>query len=520
MKPKRYLIMPSDGIRLGDAAAGVSDAARATLRAFTERRSLASLSRRTESFVSGVVRAGRRNTGGTAAAPAFKVVASLGEDSVKLVEGSPAMMAALRQQNPGVRVVEENFCRPALAPRVKVPPRPAAPAGAAHVTAGTLLTVEVVRAGTGAPVSGADVIVFRTRTDALQKKTNAAGQAKFSFNGPTASLSRLFVYHEEPGLWGFFKANVTAAGGNAKVKLAALDLSAVDSLRHFHATGQLADGAGVKVGVIDSGADTSHPDLVIAGGANCVPASTRPAGDFGPSGPHGTHVAGTIAARGSAPTGVRGMAPGATLMIYRVFEDGNENSGSSFAVIDAIERAIAEQCDIVNLSLTFEVTDEGVAVALAKARNHGILAVAAAGNDARQPVGFPGSDSNCVAVSAAGRNGLFPVTATETSDVAAPFGLDPKNFIGAFSNAGADLDYTGAGVGVVSSVPGGYAPMSGTSMASPAIAGVAARLLAGNPTILAMPRNAARTDAMRAMLTAAAISLGFTNLFQGAGLSR
>ena len=336
MKTKRYLIMPSDGIRLSDAAAGVSDAARTTLRAFADRRSLASLSRRTESSALGVRSASvmrKAKRGGAAAGavtPALKVVASLGEDSVKLVEGSPEMMAALRQQNPGVRVVEENFCHPALAPRVKVPPRPAARA-AAHVTAGTPLVVEVVRGDTGAPMAGADVIVFRTQADALQTKTNASGKARFSFNGPTSSLSRLFVYHDEPGLWGFFKANVTATGGIAKVKLAPVDLSAVDSLRHFHATGQLTDGTGVKVGVIDSGADTSHPDLAITGGANCVPASTRPAGDFGPSGPHGTHVAGTIAARGSAPTGVRGMAPGVTLMIYRVFEDGNENSGSSFA---------------------------------------------------------------------------------------------------------------------------------------------------------------------------------------------
>src|SRR4029453_8273261 len=95
-----------------------------------------------------------------------------------------------------------------------------------------------------------------------------------------------------------------------EVELAPVDLTATDSLRHFHTIGgSLTVGAGVKVGVIDSGVDATHPDLSVAGGLGCVPGS--PENQFGPSGSHGTHVAGIIAGRGAAPTGMRGIAPGA-----------------------------------------------------------------------------------------------------------------------------------------------------------------------------------------------------------------
>lgn len=523
-----------EGIRLSDAASPArkllamlrpkNQAAVATL----GKKLMASVTEATatvEGRGAAVKRAGDANA--PVAKPAIEVVGSLGEDGVKLVVASPEILAALRQNNPGIRIIEEKFCRPALAPRAVVPPRPTVPAGA-HVAGGvpvpTPVVVEVIRGDTMTPLRGADVIAFRTDQDALKKKTNAAGKVTLSFGTAVTKLKRLYVYHEEPGVWGFFKSKVTVTAGAVKVVLARLDLSVTDSLRHFHQSGKLTDGVGVRVGIIDSGADQDHPDLVdaIEGGANCVPESTRTEDDFGPDGAHGTHVAGTIAGRGKAPEGVRGIAPGAKLRIYRVFESGNPSSGSSFAVIDAIERAIRDQCDIINLSLGFDpgVTDDAISDALAKARNNGILAVAAAGNDRRQPVGFPGSDANCVAVSAAGRKGLFPTTATEVDEVAAPIGSDPQTFIAAFSNVGADLDATGSGVGVVSTFPGGYGPMSGTSMASPAVAGVAARLLAAKPSILRMPRDAARSDAIRKLLMNACQSQQFGILFEGSGLPK
>jgi subtilisin len=536
MAHKRYLVLPADGIRLSDTPARPQSARhlletlqpgkKAAVRSLGRQLSASLRSAHGTGPVAAMGAGAAAASAPSAAAPAasrITVVKSLGEDSVKLVEAPPALMTLLRQQNPGVRVVEETFCHRALAPRVAVPQR-RAKAAKRRGPSGPRLTITVVRGDNGEPVRGADVVAFRTDEDALERRTNRAGTATFGFGRRVTRLRSVYVYHEEAGVWGYFKTNVTVRQNAVRIRLATLDLAAVDALRHFHGAGSPRHGKGVRVGVIDDGADTAHPDLedAIEGGANCVPESAHPVTDFGPDGAHGTHVAGTIAARGKAPTGVRGIAPGARLRIYRVFEDGNEGSGSSFAIIDAIERAIRDRCDIVNLSLSFDrgVTDPAVADALRKARNRGMLVVAAAGNDNREEVSFPASDDASVAVSATGRKGLFPRTATETDDIAAPFGRDRRNFLGGFSNVGPDLDITGSGVGVVSTFPGGYGVMSGTSMASPAVAGLAARLLGARPRIRRMRRNAARSDAIRGLLVQAAAPLGFGILFEGAGLPR
>lgn len=120
-----------------------------------------------------------------------------------------------------------------------------------------------------------------------------------------------------------------------------------------------------------------------------------------------------------------------------------------------------------------------------------------------------------------GRVGTFPVGSEPEGDVLKPpAGKDKTHFIAAFSNIGPEIDVTGPGVGVVSTVPGGYAIMSGTSMACPAITGAAARLLAASPTVLAMPRNEARSDAIAKLLFQAARSLGFGAIFEGQGLPK
>lgn len=532
--PKRYLIMSADGIHAGPTVAGNF------LAAMIQPASLSALNVELTTSVRGSIAqprtaVSRRASAKSAVADSLQVIASIAEDGVKLVSGSEETIAALRQKHPGLRVVEETFCQPALAPRPVVlqkshsparrPARvraAAKPAAAGLGVGNTAWNVTVVRADTNAPVRGAKVVAFtdfggRIGSEAI---TAANGVAALTIAGKVKTLERLYVFYDKPGLWGHFAATVPVKNAGLNVALAPVDLSQVDSLKHFHAQALINDGSGVRVGVIDSGVALDHADLVVAGGKNCLPEPEDPA-NFGPAGDeHGTHVAGIIAGRGTVPAGMRGLAPAAEIRSYRVFGKKSEGSGSSFAVIAAINQAILDGCDLINLSLAFPpgVNDLAVAAALRRARDNGCLPVAAAGNDGRQPVSFPAASTHALAISAAGRVGTFPAHSSETADITSPKGTDPADFLGAFSNNGMELDFTGAGVGVVSTVPGGYAPLSGTSMACPAITGVIARLLAARADIRTMPRSSARTDAIRQLAVSAAKPLGFGNLFEGNGL--
>ncbi len=104
--------------------------------------------------------------------------------------------------------------------------------------------------------------------------------------------------------------------------------------------------------------------------------------------------------------------------------------------------------------------------------------------------------------------------------MAAPFGRDKLNFIADFSNIGPEIDLTGPGVGIISTFPGGYAAMDGTSMACPAVTGAASRLLVQPEAaaVLAMSRDEGRSDAMAKYLLQSAKSLGFAPIYQGQGM--
>jgi subtilisin len=250
---------------------------------------------------------------------------------------------------------------------------------------------------------------------------------------------------------------------------------------------------------------------------NCVTGENDP-NDFGDNGEgHGTHVGGIIAARGTPPQGIRGLAPGVALRSYRVFGKGAKGA-SNYDIAKALDRAAQDGCDLINLSLGGGPSDPALQSAVHDARQQGCVVLAAAGNDDRGPVSFPAADPLCIAISAMGRKGLFPKGSVDESAVMRPFGNDPDEFIAAFSNIGPEVNLTGTGVGILSTVPDGYAPMSGTSMACPAVTGFAARLLAQLPNVLAMPRNQDRSDAIAKALLQSAKDRGFPAEMQGNGL--
>lgn len=166
-------------------------------------------------------------------------------------------------------------------------------------------------------------------------------------------------------------------------------------------------GKGVKVAIIDTGVEYKHPDLKKNFGQykgydfvdNDYDPEETPSGDpRGASTDHGTHVAGTVAANGT----IKGVAPDATLLAYRVLGPGG--SGTTENVIAGIERAVQDGADVMNLSLGNSVNnpDWATSTALDWAMSEGVTAVTSNGNSGPNnwTVGSPGTSREAISVGA------------------------------------------------------------------------------------------------------------------------
>lgn len=171
------------------------------------------------------------------------------------------------------------------------------------------------------------------------------------------------------------------------------------------------DGEGVKIAVIDTGVDFNHPDLFgygpdgkVIGGYNFIQEGQPPMDNNG----HGTQVAGVIAADGE----VKGMAPKAKILAYKVSEDGN--AVSSDLIIKAIEKAIEDKANIINISLGVNKTNSQIEDAVTKALEKEIFVVTAAGNDGPKSgtIGSPGRNFGSVTVGATYNNLTSSLVAT------------------------------------------------------------------------------------------------------------
>lgn len=505
-KPQQFVLLPARGLRAEGRTA--TEAARSFL-IESDNQLKAATTRRGAPFA-----AVANFTAPDAPKVKMRVLDSIAEDGAKLVELSPAEALALREHQPELKLAPIIYYHPQIVPPKTVKSKFSTAAAALKIK----LTVVSKKDGKG--VAGAMVVAFTDFANRIgaQGKTNSKGEVNLALGGLSKKLQRLYVY---PGknFWGALKKNITV-NSTTKIGLDSIDLSFTDSLRFFY--GNSPDNAGerVKVAVVDSGIALDHPDLRVVGGVNTV--QGEEANDFGNSDAegHGTHVAGIIAARGKPPTGIRGLAPAAALFSCRVF-GATGDGASNFDIAKAIDLAVRENCDLINMSLGGSEPDDVLKAAMEDALAKGSLVIVAAGNDDRSPVSFPASASPpAIAVSALGRKGTFPAATTQEDTVAAPFGTDKKNFIASFSNFGIEIDLTAPGVGVISTVPGGYAPMDGTSMACPAVTGFAARLLSGKQDILDMPRDPNRSKAMAQALLQAAKTLGFEPQFQGQGMPK
>jgi len=240
-------------------------------------------------------------------------------------------------------------------------------------------------------------------------------------------------------------------------------------------------GAGVKVAVIDTGIDFDHPDLEVAGGYNAIDNNVSYKDDNG----HGTHCAGTIAAKDNGE-GVVGVAPDVTLYGVKVLSASG--SGTFEGVIDGIQWAVKNKMQIASMSLGASQGNQALADAIAAAKEAGTTIVAAAGNSGRA-VGYPAAYPEAIAIAAS----------------------DSSDKVAYFSSRGPEVDLIAPGVSVYSTyMGGGYRSLSGTSMACPHAAGLAA---------LAVANGASGFDAVMAALQSAATKFdGVPDTQQGAGM--
>ncbi|MBI4386788.1 MAG: S8 family peptidase [Elusimicrobia bacterium] len=250
-------------------------------------------------------------------------------------------------------------------------------------------------------------------------------------------------------------------------------------------------GGGVKVAVIDTGIDYTHPQLApnVKGGWNFTTADTKAyKDDHG----HGTHVSGTIAATvtrnvRNKEQAVWGIAPKANLYGVKVLDAGG--SGTFADVIAGILWAAENKMDIANMSLGASRGTPALAEAVTAAVKSGLVIVAAAGNSGGA-VGYPAAYPEMIAVSA----------------------IDSSDALARFSSRGPEVDFTAPGVSVPSTwLDGGYNTISGTSMACPHVVGLA--------TLAISARRIHGEATVRDALKGAATPLpGLTPDEQGAGL--
>ncbi|MDF9808892.1 subtilisin family serine protease [Streptomyces sp. HB372] len=235
------------------------------------------------------------------------------------------------------------------------------------------------------------------------------------------------------------------------------------------------DGSGVKIAVVDTGIDATHPDL-----AGRVAAERNFSGspDAQDRDGHGTHVASTAAGTGAKDARFKGVAPGARLINAKVLDD--RGVGDDSGIIAGVDWAVAQGADVINMSLGGLDTpgiDPLEAQVNKVSAEKGVLFAIAAGNNGpdRGTVASPGSADAALTVGAVDdddRIADFSSVGPRTGDKA----VKPDITAPGVSITAA------AAAGVAGQNPPGYQSLNGTSMATPHVAGAAAILKQKNPT--------------------------------------
>jgi subtilisin len=316
----------------------------------------------------------------------------------------------------------------------------------------------------GENVAGGQTSILSVMTDWMRSPghrqnvlSNKFTEAGFGVAADDRGLQYWVVVFARPVNGGRDVADETVVGGDDQFKIPpvligptadvlplagevnwGMQVFGVDKLR------SVSDGKGVIAGIVDTGADRTHPLLT-----NCVASKDftgSPVGAADRNG-HGSHCTGTVGAQDPRI----GVAPGCKTVHGKGLSDQGSGSGSWIAA--AMRWCVEQGAEVVSMSLGSSSEDPRITAAMKELAEAGIWVVAAGGNSGVNTpnVDWPGRSPHCLSVAALNAN------------------LTPASF----SNSGAKIDTSGPGVAIWSVRPGGgFQQMSGTSMATPFVAGV------------------------------------------------
>ena len=309
----------------------------------------------------------------------------------------------------------------------------------------------VRRVGTIA-ANGAQVV--QVTGDAATAAATLNRSAAVEYAEPNVELHALAIPNDAQFAQLYGLNNTGQTGGLADADIDAPEGWDAGGLGGFPATG------GVKVGIVDTGIDANHEDLsgklVDCGRASTL-FGTVSNGNCADDNDHGTHVSGTIAAKANNGVGVAGVAFNSPLSMCKALNA--LGSGSTAGVANCITWLVQRGSKIISMSLGGGASST-MQTAVRNASNAGALIIAAAGNDGDATLNYPAAYPEVVSVAA-----------TDNRDARA-----------SFSNANSDVEIAAPGVNILSTKRGGgYVSFSGTSMATPHVAGVAALIWGKNP---------------------------------------